>query len=102
MLKFVKQLNLQTIFCYLVEAGPGIGTGTIEYTMYLGHKSSCFEDSECLQVCKDEASDESNIAGARCMKFVGNFRKYCCCYSSTTNACCQDANSGIDCVPSTA
>lgn len=86
--------------CLYLDAGSGIRGGTVNYTIYLGDKSACYEDNECLQVCKDQAKNPDGVVRVRCLKFVGNIRRYCCCYAANSNACCQYANSGLDCIPS--
>ncbi|KAJ6645704.1 hypothetical protein Bhyg_00912 [Pseudolycoriella hygida] len=96
----LKAVVLLLIALGYIDAGPGIAGGHLDYTMYLDDKSYCGRDRECIDVCKNEARNPDLIMRAECVKFVGNLRKYCCCYTENTNACCQNANSGLDCVPS--
>lgn len=46
---------------FLLDAGFGIHDGSMNYSIYLGYRSSCSTDSECLTLCKDEAKDANNI-----------------------------------------
>lgn len=92
-------MRLEILLFHLVEAGSGVLGGDLSYTMYLGNRPLCRQASECLSVCKDQAKDQSRIVSAKCVKFVGNFNNYCCCYTSTTKACCKNGSSGLDCNP---
>lgn len=85
-------------FFDLVEAA--IGNGNFEYTLYLGDESACSTSSECLPVCKGRSATPELVTGARCTKFAGNLKSYCCCYFKSTRACCNKSKNGFwfDCL----
>lgn len=79
----------------LVEAGDGIQSGQLSFTYVTDQ--ACYRHAECVSSCQNLAERRGAIIGAKCVKFDGNFYHYCCCYGSLTNACCQNARSGLDC-----
>lgn len=83
-----------------ISVEADIKVGNLDVTYYLSNGPRCQVDRDCVQPCKSAATNPSEITGAKCVKFAGNFNNYCCCYKAQTNACCSKKGNWDTCYSS--